>query len=230
MKQVIDRNRINKNAMLSNVASIGGMLILLASVILPLFVQGIAVLSGIIMVLGLGISMVGIFYANRWVRKPRPEDRLEKVLKGLSEKYVIFHYPHLPSDHILLTPASVIVIETVNIDGDYSFKDGKWKESMTIGRAIRYIVEEHLGDPCRAAKESTQNIQTQLNQIEGLTGSIPVKPVVVFTHPLARLELVNPPIPVMKAEKFRKHVDAGTVKMPQEDYDKVAAFLEAKTR
>jgi hypothetical protein len=230
MKQVIDRNRINKYALLANLASIGGLLILLASVMLPVFVEGTSVLAAVLMVLGLGLAMVGIYYANRWVRKPRPEDRLEKVLKGLSEKYVIFHYPHLPSDHILLTPAGVIVIETVNIDGDYLYKDGKWKESMTIGRAIRYIVEEHLGDPSRAAKESAQNIQAQLNQIEGLTESIPVKPVVVFTHPLARLELVNPPVPVMKVEKFRKHVDAGTVKMPQEDYDKVAAFLEAKTR
>ncbi|MEN6435394.1 MAG: nuclease-related domain-containing protein [Anaerolineaceae bacterium] len=230
MKQVIDRNRINKNALLSNIASIGGLLILMASVILPVFVKGTSIISGIMMVVGLGVAMVGIYFANRWVRKPRPEDRLDKVLKGLSEKYVLFHYPHLPSDHILLTPASVIVIETINIGGDYFFKNGKWKENMTIGRAIRYIVEEHLGDPCRAAKESANAIHTKLNQIEGLSGSIPVKPVVVFTHPATQLESLNPPIPVMKVEKLRKHVDAGTTKLPQEDYDKVFEFLEANTR
>ena len=100
--------------------------------------------------------MVGIYYANRWVRKPRPEDRLEKVLKGLGDGYVLFHYPHLPADHILLSPAGVTVLETVNLDGAYSYLDGKWKESMTIGRALRYIVEEHLGDPTRAASDSAE--------------------------------------------------------------------------
>ena len=37
MRQVIDLERVNRNAMLANIASIGGLFTLLASVLLPLF-------------------------------------------------------------------------------------------------------------------------------------------------------------------------------------------------
>lgn len=230
MKQVIDRDRINRNAMLSNIGSIGGLFILLASVLLPVFLPGTATISVILMIIGLGLSMVGIYYANRWVRKPRPEDRLEKVLKGLDDKYVLFHYPHLPADHILLTPAGVIVLETINIEGMYTYLDGKWKESMTIGRALRYIVEEHLGDPTRAAGDSAKFIKGKLNEFTDLSAPIPVKAVVVFTHPATRLDIKNPPIPACMAEKLRKQVEAGSVKIPQQDYDRAEAYLESVTR
>jgi len=230
MKQVIDRDRINRNAMLSNVGSIGGLIILLASVLLPIFVPGTATFSVILMIAGFALSMVGIYYANRWIRKPRPEDRLEKVLKGLDDKYILFHYPHLPTDHIVLSPAGVTVLETVNIDGMYTYLDGKWKESMTIGRALRYIVEEHLGDPTRAASDSAGFIKAKLDALAGISNPVPVKAVVVFTHPATRLDLKNPPIPAIMAEKLRKQVEAGSTRLPQQDYDLVLSYLESVTR
>lgn len=230
MKQIIDQERVNRNAMVSNIASIGGLLLLLASVLIPLFLPTLSTLSAIIMVVGLGVSMVGIYYANRWVRKPRPEDRLEKVLKGLGDGYVLFHYPHLPADHILLSPAGVTVLETVNLGGVYSYLDGKWKESMTIGRALRYIVEEHLGDPSRAAGDSAEYVHRKLDELDGLSRSIPVKAVVVFTHPATKLEAKKPPVPVCLAEKLRKQVEIGSVKLPQADYDLVLEYLESVTR
>jgi hypothetical protein len=230
MKQIIDQERVNRNAMLSNIASIGGLFLLLASVLLPLFVPNLSTFSAIIMIAGLGVSMVGIYFANRWVRKPRPEDRLEKVLKGLSDGYVLFHYPHLPADHILLSPAGVTVLETVNLDGVYSYLNGKWKESMTIGRALRYVVEEHLGDPARAATDSADYLRRKMDELDGLSMSIPVKAMVVFTHPLTKLEVKNPPVPVCMAEKLKKLVESGTVKLPQADYDRVLEYLESVTR
>ncbi|MBP8858344.1 MAG: NERD domain-containing protein [Anaerolineaceae bacterium] len=230
MKHVIDQDKVNKYGLFSNIGSIAGLLILLGSVLLPVFVPGTSVLSAILMVVGLGVAMVGIFFANRWVRKPRPEVRLETVLKGLGEGYVLFHYPKLPADHILLSPAGVTTLETINISGAFSYLDGKWKESMTIGRAIRYIVEEHLGDPNRAALGSAAFVQEKLDQLEGLTHKVSVKPVVVFTHPAVKLEVKQSPVPVCMAEKLRKQVTAGPVKLPQEDYDKVYAYLESVTR
>ena len=41
MRQIIDQERVNRNAMLSNIASIGGLFTLLASVLLPLFLPNL---------------------------------------------------------------------------------------------------------------------------------------------------------------------------------------------
>jgi hypothetical protein len=230
MRQVIDLERVNRNAMLANIASIGGLFTLLASVLLPLFLPKTATLSAILMIVGLGVSMVGIYFANRWVRKPRPEATLEKVLKGLGDGFVLFHYPHLPADHILLTPAGVTVLETVNLDGVYTYLNGKWKESMTIGRALRYIVEEHLGNPTQSAADSAEFLHRKLAELDGLSKNTPVKAVVVFTHPASHLDVKKPPIPVCTAEKLRKQVEIGSVKLPQSDYDRLEEYLESVTR
>ena len=230
MKQIIDRERVNRNAMLSNIGSVGGLLMLLLSVLMPLFLPKTTSLSAILMILGLGISMVGIYFANRWVRKPRPEERLDKALKGLSDGYVLFHYPRLAADHILLSPTGVTVLETVNLGGVYSFINGKWKESMTIGRALRYIVEEHLGNPTRAAADSARDLQQKLTQSKDLTVKIPVKAMVVFTHPTTQLDIQKTPVPVCLVEKLRKQVEDSGVKLPPEDYDQVRDYLESVTR
>ncbi len=230
MRHVIDQDRINRNAFFSNAASVGGMLLLLASVVLPLFLPGLATVSSILLIIGLGTAMVGIYFANRWVRKPRPEDRLNQELKSLGETYTIFHYPRLPVDHVLLTPSGVFVLETVSLAGAFRYQDGKWKESMTMGRALRYIVEEHLGDPTRAAQSGAEHLHQLLCSRSEDFNAVPVKPIVVFTHPAAVVEAKGSPVPVVLANKLRKQVTGTSVKLKEDVYMGVEEFLESLTR
>jgi hypothetical protein len=67
----------------------------------------------------------GIHFANRWVRKPRPEASLPLALKSFDDKYRLYLYPSLPFDHILLTPAGVIALETTNLAGRVSLREGQ---------------------------------------------------------------------------------------------------------
>ncbi len=164
----------------------GGLLLLLTSVVLPLFFVKLASLSFVTMVIGLIFAMVGIYFANRWVRKPRPEDQIEKALKGLGDTYSIFHYPRLPIDHILLTPFGILIIETISYAGLFTYRDGKWKEAMTLGRAFRYVVEEHLGDPTKMVESEAQSLREKLIQLQ--LPNIPIKTVVLFCHPGAHVE------------------------------------------
>ena len=145
MKTYIDRKKVGTRAELSNLASIGGLVLLLASVLLPLFLPKAANFSFVLMVAGLGTAMVGIYYANRWVRKPRPEERLDKALKGLADSYHLFHYPPLPPDHLLLTPNGVVILETISLAGSFSYKDGQ----LAGGHDHRPGAPLHRGGTCR---------------------------------------------------------------------------------
>jgi hypothetical protein len=227
MKVYIDRKKIAKRAELSNLGSIGGLILLLVSVLLPLFLPKAASLSFLLMVAGLGIAMVGIYYANRWVRKPRPEDLLDKALKGLADSYHLYHYPAFPTDHILLTPNGVVLLETISLAGSFSYKDGRWREAMTIGRALRSIVEEHVGDPIKSAVRTEKVLQEQLaTQVEG---TVPIKAVVVFVHPNAVLEIEKPSIPVVMAEKLKKQVGMDAARLEPEVYERVDDYLQKMT-
>lgn len=222
MKIVIDHAKIKRRAALSNAAAVGGLLGLLASVLLPYWRENLAGAAYLLMLVGLAVSMAGIFFANRWVKKPRPEEVLDQALKGLSDAHVLFHYPRLPADHVLLTPGGALVIETVNLEGVFSYTGGQWKERMSMGRALRWIVEEHLGDPTRAAQGAAEDLRRRLAE-QGIEA--PVRAVVVFTHPRAVVEAQGAPLPVMKPEKLKKHAQEKGARLAGEVHERISHAL-----
>jgi hypothetical protein len=227
MKVVKNKAKLVQRAQNANIASISGMVALLAGVVLPLVIPSLGQIVPLICILvGIAISMAGIYQANRWVRKPRPEEQLSKALKGLDDKYVLYHYPSsLPCDHLLLTPGGVVNLETVNLAGQIIYKDGRWTERMTMGRALRSIVEERLGDPTRSALAVQRYLVSKLFELTGET--ITVKPLIVFTHPAAELDLEpDGPVPVYMADKLKKHIPIDGLRLSPEAYQVIAGFLE----
>ena len=229
MKTYIDPTKVKRRAMIANLTSVGGLMMLLGGVILPLFVPGLHQEEQVLMLIGMGTSMVGIYLANRWVRKPRPEDSLDLALKSLNDSHHLFHYPSLPCEHVLLTPFGVEIIEVFNLAGDFSYKDGRWKEKMNVGRALRYIVEERLGDPTRTAGELEEYLRDRFHQLLGNEQPVPIQSVVTFTHPAVRLEVKNPPLPVCRLDKLKGHIVKKTAKMDTEIYDKLDRHLRSLT-
>lgn len=228
MKSIINQRKVARRAALSNIASIGGLLALLASVVIPLFRPQYTSYSYGLMIAGLGIAMTGIYFANRWVKKPRPEISLDMALKSLSNAHRLYHYPSLPSDHVLLTPNSLVVLETVNLASHFTYKNGRWRERFGVGRALRYIVEEHLGDPFKSARSSVQFLEDQLSQVIEGAAHMPVKAVVVFTHPAAWIEVENPPLPVCKVDKLKKYLQIQGSRLEQAVYEQVTQYLDRK--
>ena len=226
MKVIIDRKKIGLRQKLSNIASLGGLLLLLASVVLPLINAAWTAYSTLIMVIGLAMAMLGIFFANRWVKKPRPEDRLDEALKTLHDTFRLYHYPSLPCEHVMLTPGGVVVLEVNNLEGVFSYKQGRWREKISLGRALRYLVEEHLGNPIRAALDDVAYLENQFREQISGGETIPVWGVVVFVHPRAVLEIEGAEIPVCKVEKLRKHVTARNTKLSPQLYEGARKVIE----
>jgi hypothetical protein len=229
MKIYIDRQKVNARAQGAQFASVGGLLLLLASVIIPLFLPGWAGFSWVLLVIGLGTAMVGIYLANRWVRKPRPEESLDKALKSFDDHHHIYHYPSLPCSHILLTPTGLIALEVVNLSGSYSYWNGKWKEAMTIGRALRYIVEEHVDDPVKFSQEIVLYLKARIEKEFNGEVVVPIKTLTVFTHPIVELEIDGTAVPVCKLEKLRKQATIISERLSPESYNKLSSFLEHLT-
>jgi len=228
MKSIINQRKIARRAMFSNIASVAGLLALLASVVVPLFRPRYLTFAYMLMIAGLGVAMTGIYFANRWVKRPRPETSLDTALKSLSSAHRLYHYPSLPCDHVLLTPNGLVVLETVNLGSRFTYKNGRWREAIGAGRALRYIVEEHLGDPFKSARSAAQFLEEQLSQmLEGKAG-VPVKAVVVFTHPAAQIDVENPPLPACTVDKLKKYVQVQGPRLEQGVYEQVEDFLDRK--
>ena len=229
MKVFINRQKVNTRARLSNLASIGGLVLLLASVVVPLVIPSWSGSAYVLMIVGMGVAMIGIYFANRWVRKPRPEDSLAKALKSFDDHYRIYHYSHLPCDHVILTPNGVVVLKVYNIGGSFTYHQGHWKEAMTVGRALRYIVEERVGNPIALMQQIEIDLKDFLEKGLGPGISVPIKSIVVFTHPAVELNVKGAPIPVCKVDKLRKRIPLQAPRLMPEVYEKLSLFLERMT-
>jgi len=228
MKIVIDQGRLRRRATLSQIASLGGILILLGNTAILLWKPEWLTLMVVLLFVGFAVATIGIYYANRWVKKPRPEDTINHAFKGLSNKYRLYHY-ELSHDHVLLAPNGVVVIETRNIEGHFSYTDGKWRQRMSISRALRFFVEERLGDPIADAQAAVSRIKAALKAKLPKGDKVPVRAVVVFVHPAAVPgKIDNPPIPVCWPNKLQKRVVSQDRNMPHDLYTQVKALLDAK--
>jgi hypothetical protein len=229
MKTYIDRQKVKSRASLATLMSVGGLLLLLASVLLPLFIPAAATVSLILLAAGGIIAMVGIYYSNRWVRKPRPEDSLGNALKALDDHYRLYHYPRLPCDHLLLTPTGVIAMEVVNLAGSFLYRNGRWKEAMTVGRALRYIVEPRVVDPVLVAQALKDELNSWFTGQLGFRADVPIKILTVFTHPAVDLEAEGAAFPACKVGKLRKQATVSASRLDAETYEKLASYLERRT-
>ena len=229
MKIFIDHQKINARARLSNLASAGGLAVLLVSVILSLFFPSQSGLAYILMLEGLGGAMIGIYFANRWVRKPRPEESLSIALKSFDDHYQLFHYPNLPCDHVILTPTGIVALEVYNLAGKFTYRRGRWKEAMTMGRAMRYIVEERVRNPVSLMQQMEIDLSDFLKKELGSDISVPIKSIVVFTHPAVELEIREAPTPICKIAKLKKQLSIQAPRLTPEVYKKLSLLLERAT-
>lgn len=230
MKIFVDRQKLNARAQLAHFASVGGLVVLLISVAIPLFLPQWSGVSSIVMVIGAAGAMVGIYLANRWVRRPRPEESLDKALKAFDDNYHVYHYPaSLPCEHVLLTPNGLVALEVVNLNGYFSYRNGRWKEAMTMGRALRYLVEERVSNPVTLAQSMVSEMSDLLHKELDGQAAVPVKALTVFTHPGVELEVEGGPIPACKIDKLRKQVSIPGARLASETYDRISSYLERLT-
>ncbi len=225
MKSIIDRSAIQQRASIAHAASLGGLIILIGSVAFSLVRSDLATVSIGILVVGCAVSAVGVYLANRWVKRPRPEDVLDKVLKSLSDQCRLYHYLG-NIDHLLLMPSGVVVIEVINQDGFYTYSDGRWKQKMTMGRALRVIFEERLGDPIQRAQSDAARIARILSQRIARPEPIPSTSLVAFIHPAAVVEAKGSPVPVCIPKTLAKKIPTNLPAMPGELYQEIQAVLD----
>ena len=226
MKTLMDREGLRRRATASHAASLGGLAVILGAVVLSMARPEWATLTAVLVVAGFAISTVGIHFANRWVKKPRPEDTLALALKGLGDPHRIYHYL-LPADHVLLTPSAVVVIETVSLEGRFIFRDGRWKQHMPLGRALRFFVEETLGDPTVRAQAEAARLSDLLQaRLPGDAAPVPVLAVVLFVHPNAEVVADSPPVPVCQPAQLRRRIPSHLPKLPSARFEQVRAALD----
>lgn len=169
--------------------------------------------------LAYGLMLVGLVVVNwtghaagKWLRKPRVDQTLAKALKGLGHSHRLYSYL-LPAEHVLLSPTGLYVLKAKLLDGRISCHGDSWRRQLSLGRLVRMLSEERLGNPSKQAQSETEMMRrfvtSHLPDVD-----VPMQPIVVFVDPKVELSVVEPTVPVVPLRDLKAHLRESTGEKP----------------
>jgi hypothetical protein len=214
MRIVTDERKMKRQALIGRIALFGSLAILLGGLLLTLFGQQIGLFDlnnlglfyliyTVILVIGFGVSRIGMYYGNRYLAANRPEMVLREGLKGLDRKFALMVFK-LPADYVLIEPGGVTVLIVKTQAGKIEYKNGKWKSRQGV---LAYWLgrDEPLGDPSNEATEAMGKINKILTEkMPNL--KVQVRAVIVFSNPKVELNFEPAPIPVLLANDLKDYL------------------------
>lgn len=162
--------------------------------------------SFVALLAGFLLSQVGIYYGSRWGRSPRPDELLNQALKGLDNKYSIYHYS-APVPHLLLGPAGMWILSPYAQRGTITYDKDKNRLRQKGGNLyLKIFAQEGLGRPDIEIKNLERTMKKYLEKnhpdiTEIFTGSI-----LVFTNEKTTIEAENSPVPIVSAKKLKDFI------------------------
>ena len=204
MKVVRNDRYIQTRSKIGRYASLGGLVVLAGGLLASFLGQQrpeLITLSFVCLLIGFVLSQVGIYYGNRFVRSDRPDEVLTKALKGLDDRFILYHY-QLPTPHVLLAPDACYVLSVQSQSGKVSAHGDRWKHPLGWKWLFAWASQESIGNPAKAAQLEVETLQAQLAKklpnVEVL-----LTPVIVFSNPDVELDVYDTAVPVIHIKKLK---------------------------
>lgn len=225
MKIVSNPKKINRYYKIGMYTSLASLVLLFAAVGLTLtFRADFTTYSFIAMLAGLILSQVGVYFANRWGKSPRVDERITTGLKGLDDRYTLYHYT-TPVPHLLAGPAGVWVLVPEYHSGSITYQNNRYRQSG-VGFFGRIVGQEGLGRPEMEAKSYQEDMEKYLQKCLPEASLPPVQPAIVFTSPKAAVQAQDAPIPTMHVEKLKDFIRRMSKEAPA-NMDKIRQVQQA---
>jgi len=213
MKIISNTKKIQRNYKIGLYTSLGSLVFLFVAVGLTLTGNtSLTTYSFAAMLLGLLLSQVGVYFANRYGKSPRVDERITQGLKGLDDRYSLYHYV-TPVPHLLAGPSGVWVLVPQYHPGQITFENNRYRQ-QGVGLFSRLVGQEGLGRPDLEAQSYQQEIEKFLKQSVGEEDLPPVKSVIVFTNPKASVQAQEAPIATLHVEKLKDFIRRTTKDTP----------------
>jgi hypothetical protein len=208
MRIVTNQKTIKRNRKIGQFATLGSLGILAVGFIISINPDPSLFLWALLaLMVGFMLSQIGIYYGNRFGRTPRYDERLNQALKGLDEKYTLYHYmTSVP--HLLVGPAGIWVLAAFGQRGTISY-DANRKRWIQVGGNVflKLFGQENLGRPELEVKSQLLDLSKQLDADLPQVPLPAAKAVLVFTDPKAEVADVDEaPILAVHAEKLKDFV------------------------
>lgn len=202
---------IRRNARIAQVAMVAGLLILVGGMVISFRSTEQFGLSLAALLLGFTLSQIGIYFGNRWGRRPRPDEMLNQALKGLDGRYALYHYL-TPASHLLVGPAGIWALFPRNQRGTISYEKGRWRQrggglTMTY---LRIFAQEGLGRPDLEIQNEVENLEKFLQKLIEDGEDLPlINAALIFTNENTVIDIDSDdelPAPTLAVGKLKEYL------------------------
>lgn len=178
------------------------------------FQPSLMLYSYIALLVGFVTSQVSVFYTNRIGVKSRVDHKISAALKGLDNKFTLYHFA-TPVSHLLVGPAGIWIIMPYHQAGTitYDEKRNRWKQKGG-NFFMKLFAQESIGRPDYEVKTAIEDLERYLTQKLNLQEHPPVKAIFAFYNPKAETQAENAPHPTVLLEKAKDYFRRVTKENP----------------
>lgn len=230
MLRYLDVAKVRRYSRLGNVLSVTGLAVMIASIVLAFTRPEAFSLILAASFSGLTLSQVGMILRNRWGRHPRMDELLDEALKGLDDRYAIFHYL-LGASHALFSPAGAFALCTSDADGEILYQNGTWVRLRPRPSLLSRSRQQRLPDPAGQVEADARRMARQVQRLLRLEHELPVRPILVFVHPGAQLTAEGAPFPTVHLKKLKAYLRSlPRARGPTVTTEQIAGLFPARLR
>jgi hypothetical protein len=213
MKIITNQGLINRNQKIGQVTTIASLVILAGGLYMSFQKdQALLSFSFLALLVGFILSQIGIYFGNRWGRKPRPDEQVNMGLKGLDDKYTLYHYM-TPVSHLLVGPAGVWIVLPYPQGGTITYQKGRWKQKGG-NWYLKLFAQEGLSRPDLDVASGIDNMQRYFKKRLPDIEIPPTQAALVFTNSKSTIEVTDAPNPTLQVEKFKEFIRKEAKKNP----------------
>jgi hypothetical protein len=205
MKVVTNSKLIKRNAKIGQFTSIGALVVLGIGLFISFKLPDKFVYSLAALLLGFFMSQIGMYYGNRWGRSPRPDELIDKGLKGLGRDYSVYHYV-TAVPHLLVGPAGIWTLMPYYQSGTIVYDRKRWKSKGGgfIQSYLRLFGQENMGRPEVESGAEIESLKRYLTRLLPEGSEIPqIRSLLLFTSPKAELKVENAPLPAITPKELK---------------------------
>jgi len=197
---------VKRNARIGQITSFAGLIVLGLGLFLSFPPREMFSISLIALLVGFGLSQIGIYFANRFGRRPRPDEILNIALKGLDGRYSLYHYL-TPTAHLLVGPAGVWVLLPRHQSGRITYDEDKNRWRQKGGNFyLKIFAQESLGRPDLEIGSETQAVYSYLEDKLQEDKLSEIQAALVMTNEKCEIDADNAPAPTIDVTKLKDFV------------------------
>lgn len=219
MKISINEKLIKRNKIITQVSLYAA----IALIVIGLFIsfsnpdQAKILLSYLVLLPAYILMQINVHMANKWGRNPRVDQIISNSLKGLDNRYSLFHYT-TPVSHLLVGPAGIWIIKPYHQHGIITYDEKKKKYLQKGGGNFltKLFAMDTLSDVERETQRQNSTLQKYFEKI-GLKDY--PKPLIanVFFHPEVKIQAKNAPETTIDIDKLKDLIRQTVKKSPIRD-------------